>query len=270
MSRVVCPVCGSPAARAFKLADRDVFGCHGRECGLRFAVPQPTDEKLTEYYARYYYGDAAPAYENTPEDIIQQLVHGLEQQTGNLAGKCVLDYGCGIGGMARALLSAGAVRVDGIESDAHARASVGRELGIAVAADLVELQQRQPSARYDLITMVDVIEHVRSPVDTLEQLSAVLAPGGAVFMETPDAESLKARLLRAAWDNYRNPTHLYYFSLRSMNRVLEAAGYASTCAWRPTIAYPAHGRTRQVGQLALQRLGLDGALRVIAYRPPAG
>jgi 2-polyprenyl-3-methyl-5-hydroxy-6-metoxy-1,4-benzoquinol methylase len=260
----VCPLCGSPSRRAFTLPDRVVYECAWRSCTLRFADPQPSVQQLSAYYQQYYYGDGNPAYENSPESALRQIIAALERQVGPLEGKRVLDFGCGVGTLCRLMLEKGAQDVHAIEPDPNARASVSRELGMCVVADVEELRRRAPARTYDLITMVDVVEHLRAPVQTLGELRSLLAPGGTLFNETPDANSLKARLVGERWDNYRNPTHLYYFNCRSLEYALRVAGYPQTLTWRPTITYQFHGRARRLAQAGLQRLGLDGALRVLA------
>jgi SAM-dependent methyltransferase len=219
-------------------------------------------------YERYYYGGSEAAYENSPESSLRQIIQQLEEVRGSLAGKRVLDFGCGIGNLCKVLLERGA-RVDATEPDPNARATVRAELNVDAYKDLAELRAAQPSARYHLVTMFDVVEHLRSPVDTLADLGAQLEANGTLLLETPDAESLKARVVRAKWVNYQNPTHLYYFSWTSLERALRAAGFAQTLRWRPTVVYPSHGPLRRLAQTGLQRAHFDGALRALAsgYNP---
>jgi trans-aconitate methyltransferase len=219
-------------------------------------------------YERYYYGGPEAAYENSPESSLRQIIQQLEEAQGSLMGKRVLDFGCGIGNLCRLLLERGA-RVDATEPDPNARAIVRAELHIDAYTDLAELRAAQPSARYHLVTMFDVVEHLRSPVETLADVGAQLESNGTLLLETPDANSLKARLVRATWVNYQNPTHLYYFNWTSLERTLRTAGFARAVRWRPTVVYPSHGPLRRLAQTGLQRAQFDGALRALAsgYNP---
>jgi len=240
-----------------------VYACGRRSCTLRFADPQPTDDQLSAFYAQYYYGDGEHAYENSPESSLEQVLCALQLQIGPLGGKHVLDFGCGIGTLCKLVLGHGAQHVDATEPDPNARELVSRQLGIQVMADLDELRRCRPARRYDLITMVDVIEHLRSPIETLAELESLLQPRGVLFIETPDIDSLKARLVGMRWGNYQNPTHLYYFNGRALSYTLRLAGFSNAVRWRPTVTYPSHGDLRRVMQTGLQQLGLDGALRVL-------
>ena len=259
-----CPTCGGSARLAFRLSDRGVYACTDPGCALRFAAPQPPDTTLARYYQQCYYGEGTPVYENSPEPYLGQLLLALDRRIGGLPGKRVLDFGCGIGTLLRLLAAAGAGAVDGVESDAQARASVRDLLGIDVAGDVSELKQRAVGPGYDLITMIDVIEHVRDPSQSLVELRGLLRPGGWLLVSTPDVGSAKARLLGQRWDNYQNPTHLFYFSGRSLGRLIRSAGFAEVTVWRPLLSYPAHSTARRLLQMILQRLGLDGALHILA------
>lgn len=260
-----CPGCGGPVCLAFDLVDRSVYTCRRGDCTLHFAHPQPSDKALAAYYAQYYYGQGDPIYENSPEPYLRGLLAALQRRVGCLEGRHVLDFGCGIGTLAGLLLQAGAT-VDGVETDAQARATAGEHLGIRVVANLDEL--RADRVTYDLVTTMDVIEHVRSPREVLSDLGTLLRPGGWLFVSTPDAGALKARVRGVRWDNYQNPTHLYYFNARSLRRMLQALGFQEVAVWRPLVSYPAHGPARRLTQWGLQLSGLDGALHVLA-RPPA-
>jgi SAM-dependent methyltransferase len=59
--------------------------------------------------------------------------------------------------------------------------------------------------RFDLVFLVDVIEHVAEPVDLLRHCAGALAPRGLVVVVTPDVASLAARLLGRRWWHYHSP-----------------------------------------------------------------
>jgi 2-polyprenyl-3-methyl-5-hydroxy-6-metoxy-1,4-benzoquinol methylase len=229
---------------------------------LRFAHPQPSDERLAAYYASLYFDAADPLYDYSPPSYLKHVLAQLERQLGSVRGKRILDYGCGDGTLVRLMLESGAGRVDAFETDERARAQVHQELGVSVSADLAELQ-----TGYDLITLVEVVEHLRSPAETLTPLARLLAPGGWLFTSTPNVDCLRARVRGARWENYANPTHLYYFNQRSLGRLLRQAGLHRTFRWQPAIAYPGQGLLGQVRQAALRRCGLEGSLRMLAQAP---
>jgi SAM-dependent methyltransferase len=98
------------------------------------------------------------------------------------AGKSrILDVGCGAGLFFDALQHFGAV--EGIESDATAVALSGRWRANIHQGYLDH--SFQPKHLYDLVLMLDVLEHVTQPGDLLRRTEQLLAPGGFVLITVP-------------------------------------------------------------------------------------
>ena len=77
---------------------------------------------------------------------------------------------------------------------------------------------------FDVITMIDFIEHVRDPVSTLAKAHTLLRPGGIIILLTPNAASLSRRIMRGRWLHFK-VEQLYYFTPRSLTECLERAGF---------------------------------------------
>jgi SAM-dependent methyltransferase len=75
------------------------------------------------------------------------------------------------------------------------------------------------TAPYDVVTVLDVIEHIPEAAEFVRALAEVTKPGGFVFLSTPDAGGFLARLLGRNWHHY----NAYHFSLYSRQAVAEAA-----------------------------------------------
>lgn len=112
-----------------------------------------------------------------------------------LGGRRALDVGCGAGLLAEPLARMGA-QVTGVDAAAEniaaARDHAARG-GLVIDYHAGELSALPP-ATFDLVTAMEVIEHVADPAAFLAQLSARLAPGGLMVLSTPN-RTIASRLL---------------------------------------------------------------------------
>jgi SAM-dependent methyltransferase len=79
------------------------------------------------------------------------------------------------------------------------------------------------SGKYDVITLVDVIEHITNPVQLLRDIAAHLKPTGIGVLTTPNEQSFVANLLGGRWWHYRI-AHIGYFNLKTIKLALSQAG----------------------------------------------
>ena len=89
-------------------------------------------------------------------------------------------------------------------------------------AEFLELPEEPET--YDAICLWDTVEHLPHPVRTLEKAARCLKPGGIVALTTGDVESRLARWRGERWRQVHPPTHLFYFSRRTLERALESSG----------------------------------------------
>jgi len=122
-----------------------------------------------------------------------------------LAGRRVLDVGCGGGLLAEALARAGA-RVTAIDL-APAMIEVARlhaaESALAVDYRLIaaeEVAAAEPAA-FDVVTCMEMLEHVPDPAAMTSTLARALRPGGALFVSTIN-RNLKSFLLAIVGAEY--------------------------------------------------------------------
>src|SRR5258708_8815297 len=236
-----CPLCGESTRNCMRLPHTEVRKCLNPSCALMFAFPQLDDLALGAAYQKFYYpapDTGIAAYENTPEQILRQTFDKAEAELGPLAGKSMLDLGCGVGVLCKVASEYG-IRAVGIEADANAREKACESVGLKTYASLGELREAHPYSKFDMVTMWDVIEHLREPWKELEDLSDALQPGGWLMLSTPNAASLRARVERERWENMVNPTHFYYFTPKSLESAVRRAALSDRRDCRTPISCPA-------------------------------
>lgn len=111
-------------------------------------------------------------------------------QTVQLKAAQVLDVGCGGGILTEAMAKLGA-EITGLDLAAPlievAREHAGQEgLHINYVCEAVEAFAEQHAAQFDVITCMEMLEHVPDPKSVLKALSKMLKPGGYLFLSTID------------------------------------------------------------------------------------
>jgi 2-polyprenyl-6-hydroxyphenyl methylase/3-demethylubiquinone-9 3-methyltransferase len=141
--------------------------------------------KFEELAARWW----DPHSEFKPLHAINPLRLGyIEEQAGGLAGKKVLDVGCGGGILAESMAAKGA-RVTGIDMG-ESNLEVAR---LHLLESGLEVEYRQQPAEklaeerpghYDLVTCMEMLEHVPDPGSVIHACATLVKPGGRVFFST--------------------------------------------------------------------------------------
>lgn len=122
--------------------------------------------------------------------------------------------------------------------------AVAREMGYRVTAVEILEQAAQETAdllqcpilcgdflrmpedhTYDVITMGDVLEHLRDPLEGLKKACRLLKSGGVLWLSTPNYESAFSQMRNVKDPMWREPYHITYFSRRSLTRLVEQVGF---------------------------------------------
>jgi 2-polyprenyl-3-methyl-5-hydroxy-6-metoxy-1,4-benzoquinol methylase len=141
-----------------------------------------------------------------------------------VAGKETLDVGCGLGYFSKRLAERGArlIACDiGPNLVQRTRDLVGCR---AEVADALELVQQFGPDRFDLVVSSECIEHTPSPQRALEQMAAVLKPGGYLAVSTPNIVWSPVVKLATALRLRPFDGHERFSSWSGMRRVLAASG----------------------------------------------
>ncbi len=90
----------------------------------------------------------------------------------------------------------------------------------------------QVKGKFDLITLVDVIEHLNEPFALIDSLSSHLNQDGIILISTPDVSSRFARIMKWKWWHYR-VAHIGYFNQKTLNLLMDRCGYINIGSSRP-------------------------------------
>ncbi len=184
-------------------------------------------DHLTDERTRGFTAEAVSdaRYEALADD--EQESHGMALKTIG-RGSRVLDVGCGTGQFASALRDRLGCDVLGIEPH-ETRANQARLLGLDVITGYLERNTLSGVEPFDVVTMIDVLEHVGDPVELLTIAAESLNPGGTVIISVPNVAhwTIRLKLLFGRFD-YRpsglmDATHLRWFTRKTIGNVVVAA-----------------------------------------------
>lgn len=156
----------------------------------------------------------------------------------------VLDIGCSSGNFGVMLISQKQCIVDGIDIDIDDIALAQKKLRKTYVLDIEDDSLDILTEKYDVITIMDVIEHLKEPARALRKIGQLLKPGGRLLFSVPNMSHVSIRLeLLLGEFNYRNiglldDTHLHFYTEKYLQRVLNDAGYNIVNAESSTITYP--------------------------------
>jgi len=238
-----CPGCrGSAGQTLGSVNGYDMRACAA--CRTLFTAQLPVAEEAKDYEDFYAQARDVPV----PEFVLgrlEEIVDGFERYR---QGNRWLDIGCGAG----MLLRAAANRhwdITGTEV-APAAAEPLRSQGFNVlVGETHELDL--PPGHFDLVSLVEVVEHVHDPAAVLSDAARFLRPGGALYVTTPHGRGISARLLRLRWGAIAPPEHLQLFSIGGLRSALVSTGLQphsiSTTAVNPyeIVAAIRSGRARE-------------------------
>lgn len=218
-----CPACARTTAHRFLYAKNgcDILQCS--VCGLGRTETSGFDPE--SYYTRDYFdGGHADGYADYlgAEPVLRREFAATVDfiRTFKPAGR-LLELGCAYG----FFLAAAKPHFDvtGIEISADAAAH-GRSLGLNVITGAADETMLSGLAPFDVIVLLDVIEHLPDPLGTLALCERHLAPGGIIVIATGDFGSWPARIAGARWRLMTPPQHLWFFTQASMRGMAASLG----------------------------------------------
>lgn len=232
-----CAVCD---AKSFALLYDDTLK-RCLQCGHVTANMQVDRELLQTVYREHYFKGEEYVDYARDKDVLQHNFSGRLDYISSIAdfraGQNVVEIGCAYGFFGEVLLNKFPfLDYTGFDVVPEACQYAAENLELKVRCeDFLEATSIPKCAH---AFMWDVIEHLHNPHLYIRKVSERLADGGYVYITTGDISALLPRLQKHRWRMIHPPSHLHYFSRRTLSMMLEKYGLSVI-----NISYPGTARS---------------------------
>lgn len=211
-----CPLCQS--AELHVLSEyQHAYLQQCKACQFIFSEQIPSDEELERYYSNEY--ELTEFFSPITAKRYEEILDRFEplRKTNRL-----LDVGSGSAFFAEIALKRG-WEVYGTELT-DATISLAEKKGLNMSKGRLEDVQFEANS-FDLVVCIEVIEHISFPQSFTSEIHRVLRSGGAVYISTPNFDSLLRRKLKGQYDVINYPNHLSYFTAKTLNSLFTSNGF---------------------------------------------
>ncbi len=226
------------SAEDFKITDStygsvwDFSKCSS--CSFVFSNPRMDEKSLIEFYSKIEDSEYTDEWEGREKNF-RTIIKRLEKiETG---GKMLLDIGAASGIFVKLAIEKG-YNATGIEPSTQLVNEANEKFGVKIIKGTIE--DFEAREQYDIVTLLDLIEHVNDPESFLKKVSPLIKKGGVLVIVTPDINSIATRLLGNRWWHYRT-AHINFFNINSITYLLEKFGFVIEkkyrFAWNFTFFY---------------------------------
>lgn len=196
-------------------------------CGHVCADMNYDELALKGLYAKgYFFGEEYSDY-LADRDAIQknfnQRLKVLCSHIDIFRHKHLLEIGCAYGFFLEIARNSFET-VKGFDITVEGIAYAAKQLKVDVTcADF--LQHNFGARRFDVVCMWDTIEHLQNPHLYIEKIAGLTESGALIAITTGDIESFNACINKSRWRLIHPPTHLHYFSRKTLERMLQRYGF---------------------------------------------
>jgi SAM-dependent methyltransferase len=225
MAPAKCSLCDVPLEAWFETHDRHLVRCS--ECGLIRVTEglAMTDEGVSIYEAdsNVFLADGNEGYYLDETNFMNSRRKLDWVCSDTPSGATLLDAGSNFGHFLK--VAGERFAAQGFDVSPGAVAWGERHLGVHASVASIYDLPASLNGHFDAVTCWDVIEHLPDPLAALEVIGRLLRPLGLLFISTPDAGSVTARVLGRHW-HYLDPVqHITVFSRRNLTAMLARAGF---------------------------------------------
>lgn len=206
-----CPICHGCFFNKIKIVkNTQIFEC--LNCELGFIRWPPIKIAKNIYNFKSY---------KKRERYFRNIFDPLAVKIRSLKSKgTILDIGTGFGLYSAILLDKGQYKLDCIEPNIYPYYLKNKISHLYTST----FENYRSKNKYDVILLMDVLEHFVNPVKNLEKINKLLAKDGILIIQTPNYKSLMARLCYD-WAWWMVEDHKFFFSPKSIKGILENTGF---------------------------------------------
>lgn len=248
-STLSCKICRNSANNSIYQVREMMFGMRDAytylecsHCGCVQLVDAPTD--LDKYYPSNYYsmsvspellfnnpikkwlGGLRTLYGTTNRGVIGRILYNRKPdaharyllRAGVTKVSRILDVGCGTGITLYMLHNAGFSHVMGI--DPFIKNTITYKNGLTIHKQVIHATH----GTWDVIMFHHSFEHIPDPLEALDSVARLLAPGGTCLVRIPTSSSYAWEHYRTNWVQLDAPRHYFLHSVASMEYLASQAG----------------------------------------------
>ena len=226
MEYVTCALCNLDDAEPF-FEDRGFQLVRCRRCGLVYINPRPTlkesDEMCNmsvdadaEIMDHFGYESYAYLHELKARKFLKILSSFVKR------GK-ILDIGCAAGFFLNQARCQG-FDVQGVELSKEFCTYARDRFKLYVFQGTLR-ENRFPDEHFDVVTMFDVLSHLRAPVEDLNEINRILKRDGLLFIETGNKGELDAKAVEKFGAVWGSPAHQYHYGTETLVKLLETTQF---------------------------------------------
>lgn len=225
---IVCNLCGQDNAKLLyrpRLSPGPVVCCHN--CGLVYVNPIENPERLAggdhnkiASFVERQYKQVYLTETRVKRKLYMEILDRIESVTSRIG--TLLDLGSYLGLFMQAAESRG-WRCKGIEPERDAWQFSVQELGLDVCLGTLSTCTFEPQS-FDAIVLLQVLEHVLDPRQTLRQIRRLLRPNGVLLVEVPNIDCPSFKIL-GKWHRHFAAHHFTFFTAKTLTELLGQCGF---------------------------------------------
>lgn len=210
-----CPVCNSSKSGfLFYKSGGAYVKCN--ECTMVYANPVFKDDYLEEYY-KTNHAVQSEIVESDQEFYNNLYSKGLQLTLNLVNADTVLDIGCSSGGFLNIAKEQG-LETFGIElNEAEVKSAKVNHTVFNSYLSAVD-------AKFDIITMWDVFEHIKDGRKMLLDIKEHLTENGCLFIQIPTSDSLAAKIMQSGCNMFDGLEHVCLYTIKALRKLLESVG----------------------------------------------